>query len=115
MKRKKKLIGGSIFISLFLRLHIICCILRQYSEHQINPRLNQAALHWYIYSCDFEAAKTLVAHGADPMIKTEEGETSLEIVRKLVEKQPSEARECVKILDMFEKVIMEGQTRSDAL
>ena len=85
----------------------------QYDGHA--TKVTRTPLHWYIYSCDFEAAKTLVAHGADPMIKTEEGETSLEIVRKLVEKQPSEARECVKILDMFEKVIMEGQTRSDAL
>ena len=36
----------------------------QYEGH--SSKVTRTPLHWYIYSCDFEASKTLVEHGANP-------------------------------------------------
>ena len=55
----------------------------KYQGHSILVR--RTPLHWYAHSCDHMGIRILLLHGADERMKTEEGDSSIAIVEKIIE------------------------------
>ena len=63
-----------------------------YEGHE--KRVTRTPLHWYAHSCDASAMKELLAAGANPSARTEEGETALDIVSGIGERAGAEMPGC---------------------
>eukprot|EP00944_MAST-04C_sp_MAST-4C-sp1_P011956 g11956.t1 len=59
-----------------------------YDGHTVVVR--RTPLHWYVHSCDHQGIKLLLLHGADERMKTEEDDSSIDIVEKIIDHNKEE-------------------------
>ena len=63
-----------------------------YDGHTVVVR--RTPLHWYVHSCDHQGIKLLLLHGADESIRTEDGDSSIDIVEKIIDHNKKPVADC---------------------
>jgi len=64
----------------------------KYNGHEI--LVNRTPLHWYSHSCDHAGIRLLLLYGADERLRTEEGESSIEIIENIIKHSKKRLPEC---------------------
>ena len=71
-----------------------------YDGHTVVVR--RTPLHWYVHSCDHQGIKLLLLHGADERMKTEDGDSSIDIIEKIIEHNKEPIADCEIALEYLE-------------
>ena len=69
----------------------------KYRGHEI--LVNRTPLHWYSHSCDHVGIRLLVLYGADERLRTEEGQSSIEIIENIITHSKKKLPECELALE----------------
>ena len=64
----------------------------KYAGHEI--LVNRTPLHWYSHSCDHVGIRLLLLYGADERLRTEEGQSSIEIIESIIKHSEKKLPEC---------------------
>jgi ankyrin repeat protein len=79
----------------------------QYEGHNIIVK--RSPLHWYVYACDVVGVRELLKYGADPLLLTEEKESSIDVVKKIIEAAnrsgDPQGKNCLRVLNMMEEAL----------